>query len=260
MKNEVRSLEEELQSEKSERAKLEKRLENLTSTIGNLRNTTVTKADLEHKIYIYASCQDAKEKGMTMSGLYNVELGDGQGPFSVYCDMKTDDGGWTVFQRRQDGSVDFYRNWADYQNGFGKLDGEFWLGLDKIHRLTRTPQLLRIDMQGFDGTKRFAKYKHFAVANGDEKYRMTFGQYNGDAGDFLTYHNGMKFTTKDSDNDLGGGNCAVEFRSAWWYKACHYSNLNGNYINNGSSKDLGGIKWDLPGYVLKFTEMKVRSD
>ena len=62
--------------------------------------------------------------------------------------METDGGGWTVFQRRQDGSVDFYRNWTDYENGFGYLNGEFWLGLSKIHRLSKGgSNILRIDLK-----------------------------------------------------------------------------------------------------------------
>ena len=74
--------------------------------------------------------------------------------FQVYCDMDTDGGGWVVFQRRMDGTVDFYRNWADYLKGFGDLNGEFWLGLYKIHRLTQaTNTTLRIDLADFEGEK-----------------------------------------------------------------------------------------------------------
>ena len=80
---------------------------------------------------------------------------DNQSAFQAHCDMDTDGGGWTVFQRRKDGSVDFYRYRTDYRQGFGILSGEFWLGLDKIHRLT--PQL-RIDMQDFEGNSSYAQY------------------------------------------------------------------------------------------------------
>ena len=245
----MRSLEEEL----------EKRLANLSSLVENIRSTSVTETELYQKLIIYASCQDAMAKGVTKSGVYTMHLGDGYDPFPVYCDMTTDGGGWTVLQRRQDGSVDFYRNWVDYQNGFGDLNQEFWLGLDKIHRLTKTAQLLRIDLQDFDGSRRYAKYISFTIANGDMKYAPTVGQYSGDAGDSLGYHNGMKFSTKDSDNDQSSRNCAVINQGAWWYHYCHRSNLNGVYINDGSSTDLKGLRWyHWKLNVMKFSEMKIR--
>ena len=94
--------------------------------------------------------------------------------------MTTSGGGWTVFQRRLDGSVDFYRGWQDYKHGFGDLKGEFWLGLDKIHRLTRvTKYVLRIDMGDSSGNTRYALYSSFAVSSEKSKYQLSLGTYSG---------------------------------------------------------------------------------
>ena len=94
--------------------------------------------------------------------------------------MTTSGGGWTVFQRRLDGSVDFYRGWQDYKHGFGDLKGEFWLGLDKIHRLTRvTKNVLRIDMGDSSGNTRYAQYSSFAVSSEKSKYQLSLGAYSG---------------------------------------------------------------------------------
>ena len=88
--------------------------------------------------------------------------------------------GWTVFQRRVDGSVDFYRNWVDYKNGFGNLSSEFWLGLDKIHRLSATGQnVLRVDLESFKNETAYAVYESFSVGNERLVYILNVGNYSG---------------------------------------------------------------------------------
>ena len=177
--------------------------------------------------------------------------------------METDGGGWTVFQRRQDGSVDFYRNWTDYENGFGNLTGEFWLGLGKINRLTKEQSnTLRIDLGDFDGNTRYAQYTTFSVGNSTTEYTLTVGGYSGTAGDSLSsWHNGRKFTTRDNNNDIYSGNCAQLYYGAWWFDACFSSHINGPYYHSPVVSYANGIiwyHWKGSYYSLKFTEMKTR--
>ena len=102
----------------------------------------------------------------------------------VLCDMTTNGGAWTVFQRRLNGSVDFYRDWSSYKNGFGDLHGEFWLGNDNLRRLTAAGNVsLRVDLEDFEGNITYAEYATFKVADQTDKYRIVIGGYNGTAGD-----------------------------------------------------------------------------
>ena len=111
--------------------------------------------------------------------MYTIDP-DGEGAFDVFCDQKTTGGGWTVFQKRLDGSVDFYRYWDDYKNGFGNLNGEFWLGLDKIYRLTEKKRnRLRVDLEETTGYTAYAEYDMFAVTNEATKYKLILGNYSG---------------------------------------------------------------------------------
>jgi len=208
--------------------------------------------------FLLSDCSDLLKSGHTQSGLYSVNP-DGRGQFTVYCDMRTDGGGWTVFQRRQDGSVDFYLGWDDYKVGFGQLAAEFWLGNDKIHRLTASrPSSLRVELEDWNGVKVYAQYGKFKIGDEQAKYRLEVGSYSGTAGDSLARHNNMAFSTKDRDNDRSGGNCAAYNTGAWWYNACHFSNLNGQYL--GDKRDDRGARWHhFRGTLsLKFTEMKLR--
>ena len=193
--------------------------------------------------------------------MYTIDP-DGKGAFQVYCDMTTDGGGWTVFQRRQDGSQDFYLGWNEYKTGFGNLTGEFWLGLDKIHRLTASrASELRVEIEDWDKNTGYAKYGEFLVGDEVSLYRLTVSGFSGTAGDSLAYHNGKKFTTKDNNNsDAPGANCAVAHTGAWWYHGCHHSNLNGRYLGNVVSTS--GVSWYRFRYdhrSMKFSEMKLRA-
>ena len=90
--------------------------------------------------------------------------------------METDGGGWTVLLKRQDGSVDFYRNWNDYKSGFGNLEGEHWLGLENMYLLTNLSGVtsqLRVDLTDAEGNPGFAKYDQFSVGDEDSDYSLS---------------------------------------------------------------------------------------
>jgi len=195
-------------------------------------------------------------KGIRTSGIYNINP-DGKDPFQVFCDMDTSNGGWTVIQRRTDGSVDFFKNWVDYKFGFGSLRNEFWLGNEKIYRLTkRKNMMIRFDLEDFDGNKKYAEYRSFYIDGENDNYRLHVNSYSGTAGDSFSYHNGMQFSTKDNENDRSGGNCAVGAHGAWWYYACYHSNLNGKYLND--PRKASGIIWHGFSYSLRKAEIKVK--
>ncbi|XP_016042873.1 ficolin-1 isoform X1 [Erinaceus europaeus] len=208
------------------------------------------------------SCQELLSRGHTLSGWHTIYLPDCR-PLVVLCDMNTDGGGWTVFQRRVDGSVDFYLDWASYKKGFGSQLGEFWLGNDNIHALTAQGNSeLRVDLVDFEDNHKFAHYKMFRMGSEAEKYKLELGDFvEGPAGDSLTSHKDKPFSTKDQDNDLSSSHCAQQYQGAWWYGDCHNSNLNGRYLGGSHGSYANGINWQTwrgYSYSYKVSEMKVR--
>ncbi|XP_078701986.1 microfibril-associated glycoprotein 4-like [Branchiostoma floridae x Branchiostoma belcheri] len=229
-----------------------------------LQQCTTSLQQLEDKVTGPRNCWELLNSGHDTSGVYIIyPTAGGISPIHVYCDMDTDGGGWTVFQRRQDGSVDFYLDWQAYKTGFGDLRGEFWLGNDNIHDLTGLGGYeLRIDMEDMDGNSAFAKYNTFRVEDGGHMYRLTVGGYSGTAGDSLApRHPSMFFSTKDRDNDTNDLSCAQTYKGAWWYESCHDSNLNGLYHaghHHSYADGVNWVSWKGTYYSLKHTEMKTR--
>ena len=176
-----------------------------------------------------------------------------------------------MFQRRRDGSENFYRGWAEYENGFGNVKGEHWLGLKKISCLTSVGVTkLRIDLIDFAGHSKFACYDHFHVGTPSTNYRLTIGGYQhwgiGAAGDSMSrYHdlNGMQFSTHDRDNDSDSNRyCAVSYQGAWWYSRCTLANLNGLYLSG--ENNFRGVTWyyfnatSSSLLTLRYSDIKLR--
>nr|KAG5695407.1 hypothetical protein BaRGS_033620 [Batillaria attramentaria] len=177
------------------------------------------------------NCEEVKAINST-SGVHALYPDNGA-PINVYCDQETDNGGWAVFQRRKDGSEDFNRSWTEYEDGFGDLEGEFWLGLSQIYRLTAGGDNdLRVDLTDFDDSEGFALYHGFTLGDAAQNYTLHLEGYaGGTAGDSLivgddTGHNNQPFSTAEHYHNQNGTNCAAETHAGWWFNACYWSILN----------------------------------
>ncbi|XP_041372882.1 fibrinogen C domain-containing protein 1-like [Gigantopelta aegis] len=183
---------------------------------------------LQEDIFVEVSgvptdCYDVMLSVAGTSGVYTIVSRDGGAPINVSCEMSSSKGSWLVIQRRTNGLEDFYKKWKEYKDGFGDLNNEFWLEQDY--------------------------------------FRLSLGDYSGDAGDSLSQQNGYRFTAKDVDVDTSKSNCARKYHGAWWYENCHDSNLNGQYLRGTHSSRAVGVNWRAwrgYNYSLKRTEMKIR--
>ncbi|XP_016996098.2 fibrinogen-like protein 1 [Drosophila takahashii] len=175
------------------------------------------------------------------SGIYKIKP-SGLKHFAVPCNTT----GWMTIQKRFNGSVDFNRSWQEYRNGFGDINGEFFLGLEKVHQMTSAvPHELYIRLGTVYGATSFIHYDNFQIGSESESYMLkSLGVHYGPAGDSLKYHLHDKFSTYDRDNDLARGNCAVDHAGGWWYKACCISTLNGKFYSKGvKGNGPHGIQW-----------------
>ena len=214
----------------------------------------------------FTDCHDVYKKGHRKTGIYRIQI-PGMSDSDVRCDM-AEDGGWIVFQRRLDANVEFDRNMTEYINGFGQLNGSFWLGLDKIHRLAAPDRgaILRVDLKHKDNPNKIltVTYRKFIVYGENRSFQLFTDGFNGNISDGLKDQNWRNFSTTDcSDNEYSYMICNDCVSGGWWYSTkgtrCG-TNLNGEY---DSSLSLFFTVWSWYGLgerygEISFAEMKLR--
>ena len=139
---------------------------------------------------------------------------------------------WIVFHQNLGDGFNWKLPWADYRDGFGSISSNFWLGLEKLHLLISSePHRLRVEMLAeSNGLWYSAEYWNFHIDDEANKYRLNVAGYSGDAGNLLNddgsdgryRHDGMMFSTVDSDKDMDvDGNCADGKNGGWWFNHCY---------------------------------------
>uniref|UniRef100_UPI00358E3160 fibrinogen-like protein 1 n=1 Tax=Myxine glutinosa TaxID=7769 RepID=UPI00358E3160 len=208
---------------------------------------------------LHTDCTDIKRRNPdARSGIFDIL--PGAYPVKAFCSMERSNG-WTVLQRRKDGSENFNRPWKDYRNGFGSQKGEHWLGLNTLHLLTKGKKCrLRIDLVDFDDKTARAEYSLFHIGDEEVNYQLTLGDYTGDAGDaFRGAYSGVDqnkfgFSTEDRDNDgcspciygdIAFNSCVGEHEGGWWFSRCGSANLNGVWQKETNKQGYGTrVQWD----------------
>uniref|UniRef100_A0A3B3X8I1 Fibrinogen C-terminal domain-containing protein n=1 Tax=Poecilia mexicana TaxID=48701 RepID=A0A3B3X8I1_9TELE len=210
-----------------------------------------------------SDCSELFDRGERANGTYAIKP-NGSEPFMVFCDMSRGRGA-TVIQQRRDGSMNFDQPWEKYENGFGELQGEFWLGLKKMYSLaSQGNSVLRIQLEDWKQNRHFIEYR-FYLEGPDSDYAIQLEYLSGSLPNPLSNHTGVVFSTKDRDNGRHwASRCSHPQSGGWWFSSCGDTNLNERYSRvraNGRSERRRGVQWRSGRKVshsFAFTQISIR--
>ncbi len=171
--------------------------------------------------------------------------------FRGFCNSTKANSSWLVIQRKTS-HIAFSNTWKEYKHGFGDLNSDYWLGLEKLHQITTlATTALLISYRESGSQPVVAEYESFKISNEATGYNLTLGRMISKTTNRLEFHNDMKFSTQDRDNDLDDISCASKYGGGWWYKggsgvSCISIDLNGNLNNIRIIESTMMIKFSAP--------------
>lgn len=238
-------------------------IERIPENLGREAPTLTPYLSTDELTNVWSDCTELFDRGVRVSGVYAIRP-TGSQAFVVFCDMSRDYGE-TVIQRRKDGSVNFDQTWEKYENGFGDFQGEFWLGLRKIHSLVaQGNSVLHIQLEDLKQGRRSIEYR-LNLSGPERNYTIQVTHLSGDLPDPMSNHRGVMFSTKDWDNrGHGRSACGQGLSGGWWLDTCGDANLNGRYFHaraKGRQERRRGVHWRAGPkslHALQLTQISVR--
>lgn len=150
--------------------------------------------------------------------------------------------GWIVFHQKITNSFNYNLTFDEYKAGFGDAQSDFWLGLERVHRLTSNGTYrMRIEMQLVRNLEWYSvEYSSFSIDSEANGYAIHVAGCTGDACDPFdsplnnnTKQNHMKFSTWDRNNNEipGKWNCALLPGAGFWFNSCSFILLTSNVVH-----------------------------
>ena len=233
----------------------------LTATLYSYRSNIHVLLLVAVRFTNFVQGQHCKPKDCLDLQCYRVSKGK-DGPHTVYpgtvklskvqvsCDQTAQSGGWTVYMRRHDGTVNFTsRTWAEYKNGFGQHGGdtELWLGNEIVHQMTidyrRQDYALRVEVRAFNGTSCGLNASQFFIKSEVRKYSIRFNRWKGEEHCISPSRNLLlvdndQFQTYDHNSNK---KCLSKYHGGWWYSrrnpTCTEVYLTGKYYSKPTVSD-----------------------
>jgi len=196
------------------------------TSIGKDSESAPRTVEFHTRIYNFRrpeSCVHVKKNGYDQDGIYTIFIGKRLTESHAYCKQQLHGGGWQVIQQRLYQEPYTKPLMRQYVRGFGRADGDYWIGLDKMAMITTIPHELLVQIRDRYGHVMEIQYSFIRINPAEFGYALQLGEkVGGDLPDEFNRMNARVFSAFDHSRSS-----SCEDTSGWWHtRDCYSVNLN----------------------------------